>query len=375
MANTLTNYLPKWLAGSLPILRKNCVMPRIVNNDFSMNAQSKGSTVEIPIPPTLSTSNVTPGVTPATPSDLNPSTVSLALSNWKYVKFALTDQDLTKINAGESFIPKGIDAGMKALAEQVNTSIFAEYADVFGYVGTAGTTPFATTVAAATAARKTLNIQLSPITDRRLVLDPSAEENALNLSAFSAVQNSGDANVVREGLLGRKYGFDCYSDQQVPTHTTGAAAGYAVNFVAGYAAGVSTLVIDTGTGAWVDGDIITFASHAQTYVVDGASTTTSLVLKNPLQAAVADNEVITKKASHVVNLAFNKDAFAFAARPLSGILPGLGGQAGEAFVMQDPSGIPVRLQVIREWMQTSIVLDILYGVQCIRPELAVRIAG
>ena len=374
MSNTLTNYLPKWLATALPILRKNCVMPRLVNNDFSMQPMAKGSQVDIPIPPTLSVSDVTPGVTPAASSDISPTTVALSLSSWKYVKFGLTDKELTQINSGESFVPKALDASMKALAEKVNSDIFSAYTKVYGYVGTAGTTPFASTVAAATDARKVLTNQLAPTTDRYLVLDPSAEANALNLSAFAAVQNSGDGNVVKEGLLGRKYGFDTYCDQQVPTHTTGAAAGYLVNNGAGYAAGISTLAIDTGTGAWVDGDIITFAGHSQTYVVDGTSTTTSLVLKNALVAAVADNEVITKKASHVVNLAFNKDAFAFAARPLSGVIDGFGSLIA-SFVMQDPSGIPVRIQVIREWMQTSIVLDILYGFQCIRPELACRIAG
>jgi hypothetical protein len=385
MANTLTNYLPKWLAAGLDVLRKNAVMPMLVNNDFSMNAAAKGDYVNIPVASTLSASNVTPGVTPATPSDLSPTNVQIALDKWKYVKFHLTDKELTQINAGESFVPNGINAAIRALAEQVNSDLFATYSGIYGYTGTAGTAPFGTDVSDLANARKILNQQLAPLSDRRLVIDPVAEAEALQLSAFTEAQKIGDATAIREGFLGRLMGFDIHMDQQVPLHTGGTLSdGDSANAKVNGALSVGDTSVDldetTLTGTLVAGDIISFAGHDQTYTVVTGGTAASNALAGvtftpALTTAVDDNAVVTLRASHRVNLAFHKDAFAFVARPLSGGIEGFGTLAG-AQVMQDPiSKIPLRIQVIREWMQTSIVLDILYGVKLVRPELACRIAG
>lgn len=44
------------------------------------------------------------------------------------------------------------------------------------------------------------------------------------LLEFSKLNETGDAGVIQQGLIGRKYGIDLYSDVQAPYHTAGTAA-------------------------------------------------------------------------------------------------------------------------------------------------------
>lgn len=382
MANTLTPILYKILSVALDHLRGQLVMPVLVNTDYSADAAKKGATVDVPIPAAQTVSDVTPSNTPPTPASKAPTTVQIPLDQWKYTDFHLTDKELTEITRNEHFVPMQMQSAVDAIAETVNAYLFAKYLGIYGFTGTPGTTPFASTVAGATNLRKVLGQQKAPKRMRRMVLDPDAEANALALAPFSDAEKIGDAGVKLEGEIGRKYGFDCYMDQQVPTHTAGSLTGTIVTSGAAALGATSvTLATDAGEAiALKAGDIVTFAGDSQTYAVGadltvGASSSGALTISPGLKVAQSGGEQISVKATHVVNMGFHRNAFAFAARPLLQETQdlALGNQIVE---MQDPvTGIPLRLEVSRQHKQTVWTLDILYGGALVRPELAARLAG
>ncbi|MEQ8816556.1 MAG: P22 phage major capsid protein family protein [Thalassobaculum sp.] len=384
MANSLTAVMPKILARGLLALREQAVMPRLVNADYSNDAARKGDTIDVPLPSAVAATDVSPSNTAPVPADTAPTVVQIPLNHWKKAGFHLTDREVLEIDAEESFVPMQMSEAVRALANTVNASVHAEYAGVYGFVGSAGVTPFGGGVGDATAARKLLNKQLAPRADRRGVLDFDAEANALALPQFSDAEKIGSAGVKIEGEIGRKFGIDWVADDGVPTHVAGTAAdtgSYTVSTAAAASAGAAAVQIrtDTGTPTLVAGDVISFAGHDQTYVVTaGAGLTVggvAVAIAPALRADVADAAAVNVRASHVVNLAFHRDAFALAMRPLSAGMADLA-LGNRILAMTDAqTGLSLRLEVSRQYKQTVWEFDVLWGVKLVRPELAVRIAG
>lgn len=374
MANTLTEVIPQLLAQGLLALREQAVMPRLVNRAYDSQAGEKGSTIDVPIPSAISAASVSPSNTAPSTADFTPTSVSISLSNWYEAAFYLTDKDM--LEAMNGTIPMQASEAVKAIANQVDDDLLALYKEVYGYAGTAGTTPFATDLAEYLEARKVLADQLAPMDPRYCVLDPTAEANALALRQFTDASFRGDNAGVINGTIGQKFGAQWVMDQNVPSHTAGADLTGAINDSGAIAAGAKTLTVDGFSAAPNEGDIVTIAGVTGTYAVDAGTTTTSLVLKNGLANGLAtgdNSEVITVKASHTPNLLFHRDAFALATRPFSGADPL---QIGTYQSAIDPvSGLALRLEVSREHKRTRFSYDILYGVQAVRPELAARIAG
>lgn len=377
--NTLTAVLDRILAQALPVLRENCVMPRLVNSGYSAMAGSQGSTIEISVAGTVTANAVSPSNIPPDTAGVTPSVVIMNLDKWYDAGFFLSDKDALDIRAG--VLPAQASSCVKALANQVNTDIFALYKEIYGYVGVAGTTPFNTGLDEAAEARKILSLQLAPLADRRGVIDPNAEAKFILIPSVLNANQRGSTEGIVEGRISRVLGTDWFTDQAVPTHTAGTAAGATTNN-AGYAIGVKTVTLaSAGTGTILVGDIITFANDTQTYVVTAGDADVSnggtVSFEPGLKKAIpASNTTITVKATHVVNLMFNMEAFGFANRPFSGgqMLPGV--ERIGVSTMQDPvSGLSLRVEHTREYKRDKLTFDILYGVKCIRPELACRIAG
>lgn len=380
MANTVTDLIPKILARGVLALREMAIMTRLVNRDVADVPQKKGSTVDVPIPAAQTATDVTPAEVHPAPADTTINTVPIALTRWKKSNFHLTDKDELEIEADENFLPMQTSSALRALANEVDAYLLGLYTKFYGYHGTAGTTPFGVPgVKDATGIRKVLNKQVAPPDNRHCVVDPEAEAAALALREFSDRNFSGSIAAMLEGDLNRKLGFQWWMDHLVPTHTAGTASDgattVAVDNGAGYAIGTKTLNVDVaaGTKTLVVGDIVSFAGHSQTYVVTTAATldTTgvNMVIEPGLAAAVVDDEEITVRASHVVNLAFQRDAIAFASRPLKQEGP-------EMMAVADPvSGIALRLERVRQYKQTVWEFDILYGADVVRRELGARLAG
>lgn len=377
MANTLTNIMPKILARALLVLREQAIMPRLVNIDYGTEAKQKGETIDIPKSVAQSAYNVSPSAY-LSATDHSQGLVQISLDNWKGSNFYLTDKEMAEIDSNAHFVPNQMAEAVRALSNAVNQDIHNEYRGIYGFAGTAGTTPFASTVTGATDSRKILNQQLAPRTERRGVLDYDAEANALALSPFSDAEKIMGREVKIEGEIGRKFGIDWTADDHVVTHTKGTVA--SVQVASTTAAGSSSVGIKAkgATGTIVAGDIFTVAGNTQTYTATATATITSAgvdVAISPGLAAIASaNAVVTVKDSHVVNLVFHRDAFAFANRPLKDSDMGLG--ASRIMEMTDPqTGISLRLEVTRQNKRTTWELDILWGAKLVDARKAMRLAG
>lgn len=384
MANDLANVIPQILSQAMMILRGATIMPRLVSTEYQSEAATKGSSIDVPKDPVVTTRDVVPGANQIAADAITPGIVQIPLDFWKEAPFQMTDNDILKAQLGT--LPSTARSAVASLAAAINSYLFSMYKSVYGFIGTAGSPPFAGTTptpADATQCRKLLNIQLAPINARRMVLDPEAAANALNLGAFQDASKSADSMVVTDAVLGRKIGFDWYEDQQVPVHTAGTIASALIAKAStAQAIGLTNIVCTSDDDIdLLEGDIISFAGSTQTYVVTADTARTgagdvTVPIQPPLVKALVGSEVVTLKASHTVNLAFQEGAFAFVSRPLSDATPPGAEKASIIESVTDAlSGLSLRLEITRQHKQWQWAFDLLGGAACIDPKKVARLGG
>lgn len=385
----LQDIFGKMLAYQATVIRSTTSIPFLVNNvtddDDPTAPMAKGGQVEFVVPPEFATRTVTPASVPpasATPSKAE-DTVPCALDHWHEVNFALTGRELNLIEDGNYTAVLRLANAAGSMAEKISETILANYKGIYGFAGTAGTTPFAAAPTVAQTAFVGLTNQKCPRSMRNMLLDPSAYGNAIALDQMSAEKRGdGYSTAIRDFVIPRAYGFDWWEEQMIPTHTTGAATAgsIAIDLVAGYAVGLSALHIDGCSVAPAVGDVFSIAGNSQTYTVVTASALTGtdcdITISPALVAAVADDAVLTFRASHRVNLAFHPWAFGFTSRPekRTNLLRDRANGLRSTYI--DPmTGLALTLEVKDEYHQEGFYLSCLWGTCLVDPRLALRVAG
>lgn len=383
MANNLADAIPFITARTLEVLRATSVMPRLVNSSFSAEAVQQGDTINIPVTSSMTARAVVPGLVPPSAglNDVTAAKRTLALNQWYEVPFTMSDKDLKEISAG--FQPRVLDEAVATLANKVDSDILGLYKSVYNYVGTAGTTPMGTSAIEAQEAGRVLNSAKAPRDNRYVVVDPFAEANLGGLPVLQRVDQSGSANILRDGVIGgtRAFGFDWYSDQNIVQHNTAATGTYAIDAVG--AVGDTSIIVDNGSGAvptasLIVGDKFTIAGSTQQYTVTSVTAATpasadTYGISPALDQITADGDLLTVvKTDYIPNLAFHRDAIGFASRPLLDVVT----EGNLVTVINDPiSQLSLRLEVSRQHKQTQFSIDLLYGYTLVRPELACVIFG
>lgn len=386
--NNLTSVIPTLYAQGLESLRSMCIMPRVVLNDFGEEVREQGEAIQIPMPSAMTTTQIVPAAFAPDPPNIAPTTAIIPLNNWEEASFVLTEKEYAQIVRG--IVPLQLSSAVQTLAASVNASIFANYTSVGNAVGVAGVTPFATGIKQATDAGVYLDNNYALQRDRAIVLDPTGYGQAEQLPNFAYYMYSGDKDTVNSGIIRDKFGFDWHKDQQVPYQIAGTLTG-TLTASGAQGAGNTSITVATGTGSSFApnvGDIITFAGDTQTYTVQAGGVTatplaaseTGTVMIYPAKAvALAGGEGITLTASHRVNLAFQRQAFGFASRPVKAGL-GLNGEGrgmvvAEMMVPDPVSGLVMHMEIREEYRRTRVAYSMLWGTAPVRPNVACRILG
>jgi len=384
MANNVAGLTPDAQIRVLEVARETSAMSRLVTNNYEAEAAAFGESVRINVLNDFEAESITPGVVPPTnaTNDVTPTVNTLTLNQFYKSDFTLTSQELLKISAGKS---EAMDSAIRAVVNKINDSCTGLYSDVYNFVGTAGTTPFASTPAILKDSNVKLDLVAAPLEMRSIVLDPFSYNNATQLAILQQADQSGNTETLRDAIVRRAIGYDWAMDQKIATHTTTAARDSAVDAVA--AAGATSIVIDDAAGAlptaMVVGDLLTIAGQTQQYVVTSytaGATEATVGISPPLAEAVADGDVITEVASHTANLAFHPQAFHLAVREEANVaarLAEMGIQSAQLrqTITDELSGLALTFTVYEGYHQTRMEVSALWGVVTARPEFAVRVLG
>jgi hypothetical protein len=361
---------------------------REYDDSFARQGAKVGDTLKVRLPNQYV---VRTGATLAA-QDTTESSVDLKVQTQKGVDLNFTSVDLT-MNL-DDFSERILEPAMSVLAANIEADAMSMYKDVYNQVTNAGA---AATFAKVLQGRKILVDNLAPLAGRTCNLN--TQDNVDLVDALKGLFND-KATISkqnREGFMGRTAGFDFMENTLWPAHARGAAnTGYIVN---GASQTGSSLVVSTGTGAAVRGDVFTIAGvfrvHPETKAptgilqqftltadyAGGAGTlaispaiVTSGAAQN-VSASPTNGAVITWAGSastaHGISLAYQKGAFAFATADM--VMP----RGVDFAARENHDGISIR--IVRQYDINNdkfpCRLDVLYGYKTLRPQLACRLAN
>jgi hypothetical protein len=210
-------FIPEiWAATALGALKANTVMARLVNRNFESDIARQGDIIRVPRRGTLSVNSKAANtvVTLQTPTA---DTVNLTLNQHKEVSFLV--EDIAAAQANQSIIAGYVEDGMKAIGEEIDADLLALYTGfsatpIDGTSGSGGIT-----AATVTEARRILNAAKVPQSDRYIVWHEDAEAELLDVEKFTSSDFGDNGDAIREAIIGRKYGFSHFMDQNVVVAT------------------------------------------------------------------------------------------------------------------------------------------------------------
>jgi hypothetical protein len=385
---------------ALEILENNLVITRNVNrqydDSFAVEGAKIGSTLRIRLP---DRALVTDGAALQVQDD-NEQFTTLTVASQKHIGVNFTSAELTM--QLDDFAERVLKPRISQLASSIDADVASAYKSIGNSVGTPGTTPSTSLVLLQ--AQQKLNENAAVMNPRYATVNPAA--NAGLVEGMKGLFNPTDtiSKQFRNGMMGTGVlGFDEINmSQSIKQHSTGTrAATGTVTAAAVTAEGAATLTLTVGTGETIAiGDVFTiadvYAVNPQTRESTGSlfqfvalasstATTTATVTVAPMYSAnnaLATMSVLPGNNKAVVfvgapssqyaqNLIYHKDAITFATADL--LLP----QGVDMAARAVHNGISLR--VVRQYDinndRMPCRIDVLYGFNAIRPQMACRMWG
>lgn len=205
MPNTLLT--TEVIAGeALDVLRNNAVMPNLVYRDYSNDfVPGVGSKITIRKPAVFEAKTFGAEIEL---QDATETQADVVMDTLLDVSFSVTSKEMTQ-NVTD-FSGQFIEPAMQAFLDKIDSALIRAAVDGAGKVATVGSVDQDAIVDA----RQALVTAKAPLTDRNFVFGAYTEADMLKTQLFVHADQVGDNGAaLREAALGRKFGLDCYTDQ------------------------------------------------------------------------------------------------------------------------------------------------------------------
>ncbi|MDR2225434.1 MAG: P22 coat - protein 5 family protein [Providencia sp.] len=377
MSNTLTGLIPTIYTALDTVSREQVGFIPAVSRNAKADAAAKGTSVTAPVAPAATTVDIEPGATAPNDGDQTIGSVEVKITKSKMAPVKWNGEEQLALGPAGTYntiLADQFKQAFRALSNEVDADLGALYYATSRAVGKAGTTPFgvAGDLSDAANARQVMSDNGSPTTDLQMVLGSSAIANLRGKqSVLFKVNESGTDALLREGVIGRLEGFNIHESAGVKKHAS-LATGYLVN--GEKKEGDILIAIDTGTGAFKAGDVVTFADDDHQYVVAAASASTISLATPGLRQDLADDSAISVLGAYTANMAFDRNAFLLAARTPA--MPEGGDTADDVMNVTDPiSGITFQVALYRQYRQVRFEVGLSWGVAPVKAEHSCIILG
>lgn len=376
MANTLTNLQPVLYSAAQEVSNEPFGAIKAINAMFDDKGVAKGDNVKVPVAPTRTTSDFTPGAVSTTGTDAVADQVTVQITASKKVDWHLTGEQIRSLDNGaesSEWARQLVAQGMRSLRNLAEADCCAAIKQGASRAfGTAGTTPFASDLSPLTNARKILQDNGAPLADLQFVGDTSAGLNLRNLGIIQQAYQAGSDSERRTGEFLRQFGFKITESAGIALHTKGTGAAYVTS--GSTAPGVKDVALVTGTGTVLAGDVVTFAADsANKYVASvGVAAPGTITLGRPgARVTIATANALTVGNNYTPNMAFEKSAIVGILRPP--LFPD--NPTMQKMLISDSTGMTYLLVQIAQYGQITWELHLAWGFKVVQQEHVALVLG
>ena len=374
MANTLTSLVPD-LYESLDIVSRELAgfIPS-VTLDATAERAALNQAIRIPITPAAPAEDVSPGQLPPDDGDQTVGNTPFTITKSRMVPFRWTGEEQKGINTGPGYANirrDQITQAMRTLVNEIEVDVGKTAYLSSRATGTAGTTPFASTLGDTAQVRKILSDNGAPLSDLQCVIDTTAGANIRTLAQLTKANEAGTTALRAQGTLLELHGFVLRESAGVARHTAGTGASYVTN--GALAIGATVIPVQTGSGTVIAGDVVAIGNYK--YVVTSALSGGNLTIGAPgLREAVNSGSTVTLAAAYTANFAFSRSAIVLATRAPA--LPEEGDMADDRMMIQDPrTGMAFEVSMYKQYRRVRYEIAAAWGVQNIKPAHTALLLG
>lgn len=386
MANTLTDLIPDLYSAVDIVSREAVGFSRAVALNATAEMAAKDEVIRVPVTQANASYDITPAATVPNNGDITINNVQMTINKSRGQMITWNgEQEKGYRNNGTfpSSFSQSIAQAMRTLVNEMEADIAALHAKASRAYGTAGTTPFASTIGDTAQARKILIDNGAPMTDLQMVIDTAAGANLRTLGQLTKANEAGSTDPLRNGTILDVNGFAIRESAQIVTSTAGTMSS-ATTTAAALTVGQTVIPLATaGTGVVAAGDIITIANDSNKYLVTSvsfaganpASGDTITIAEPGLRVAQSSAAyAITVVAAAARNMAFDRNAIQALVRVPA--RPSRGDQAVALEFITDPiSGITFSVAEYPGYHEASFEVGLAWGVELIKPEHCAILLG
>ena len=364
---------------ALARLQSNLVLGNLVNRNYDNEFSHKGAIVQVKKPATFTATGFS---STTAPEAIEEAPVNVTLDTIADVSVEVTSKEMT-LNVAD-FGTQVLEGMMQAIAQKIDTKIAGLYKDIPYFHGLGDATPDG--LDDISGCMKLLNQNKAPFPMRQIVLNATAHAGLSVLDAIVGVDKSGSPMALREASMGKLLGLESYIDQNIAEHTRGTFVEASGNIVCSASAAATTVKLTNAscTGTLLIGDAIkvtTTTGKVSYHVVTANASSGTNDIDIAIYPAVPytwtaaivliNGKALNTSPVYSNSLAFHKDAFCLAVRPMA--LP-IGGAQG-AIINYNGLAIRVTYGYDMATKKNLMSADCLFGVKTLSAERCVRLLG
>ena len=209
----INNFIPEvWSARLLSSLKKSLVFagPGVANRDYEGDIRQSGDTVRITSISRPTIGDYVKNSTTITPETLTDAQRSLLISQSKYFAFEVDDIDMRQAANGGALMNEAASEAAYGLADVADQYVAGLYTEVqaANAISTTAITDPAKAVKGLLDLKTKLDVADVPTQGRYVVVPPWYLNLLLQSDLFARVDASGTSEGLRNGTVGRAWGFD-----------------------------------------------------------------------------------------------------------------------------------------------------------------------